>query len=180
MRIVPRLCLTMTLTLLGTASASAQQAKPQIPDSVRYPCRNVHTFDFWAGTFDATPWARPDMKPGGQLTNTREYDGCVIVERWQGRGNAGMSMSFYDVNRHAWRMIWNDDANSSNDFEGQYVDGAMRFDGWVLDSTGRKILARNVLQNVAPDTIRHQYSISSDSGRTWKLLSDGRFVRRHD
>lgn len=87
-------------------------------------------------------------------------------------------MSFYDINRHLWRMVWNDDSNQSNDLEGSYSDAAMRFQGWVLDSAGKRLLTSNVLQNVAPDTIRHIYSTSADNGKTWVVKSDGRFVRR--
>ena len=52
-----------------------------------------------------------------------------------------MSMTFYEANRDGWRMIWNDDANRSNDLEGAYTEGAMRFKGWILD---------NILLNVSP------------------------------
>lgn len=158
-----------------TASQQAQRSA----DDVRYPCRDVHTFDFWVGTFDATPWNQPTARPTGQLHNTREYEGCVIVERWNSvQGPSGMSMAFYDNNRHLWRMIWNDDANRSNDLEGSYSDGAMRFTGWVLDRAGKRLVVSNVLQNVSPDIIRHTYSISPDNGKTWVVKSDGRFVRR--
>jgi hypothetical protein len=158
--------------------ASSQNAQKPA-DDVRYPCRGVHTFDFWAGTFDATPWNQPNAQPTGQLQNTREYEGCVIVERWRSvKGSGGMSVAFYDNNRHLWRMIWNDDSNQSNDLEGDYSDGAMRFTGWVLDSAGNRQLVSNVLQNVSPDIVRHTYSISSDNGKTWMVKSDGRFVRR--
>ena len=166
------LCLTIF------SPASPGQTQPAA-DAQRYPCRAVHTFDFWVGTFDATPWNQPTAPPAGQLHNTREYEGCVIVERWTStKGSAGMSMSFYDVNRRVWRMVWNGDDNQSNDFEGTYRDGAMRFRGWVLDSDGHRLLASNVLQNVSPDVIRHIYSTSADDGKTWVVRSDGRFVRR--
>ncbi|HEY4307622.1 MAG TPA: tetratricopeptide repeat protein [Gemmatimonadaceae bacterium] len=162
--------------LRATSEYAAMKKKA---DALRYPCRDEHAFDFWVGNFDTTPWNQPDAPAAGQLTNTREYEGCVIVERFAGQnGGAGMSMAFFDANRQVWRMIWNDDANSSNDFEGSYRDGAMRFNGWVLDASGKKILASNVLENVSPDVIRHIYSTSSDSGKTWNVRSDGRFVRR--
>ena len=164
--------------LIASAPLLARQAKP-VADDVRSPCRAVHTFDFWVGDFDATPWNDPAAQVRGRLHNTREYEGCVIVERWEGvNGSRGMSMSFYDVNRHAWRMVWNGDDNRSNDFEGSYRDGAMRFEGWILDGDGKRLLASNVLENVSPDTIRHIYSTSSDGGKTWVVKSDGRFVRR--
>jgi len=161
-------------------AAAASAASAPAADAARYPCRDVHTFDFWVGDFDASPWSGPATPSRGQLHNTREYDGCVIVERWKGTKSEGMSMSFYDVNRKAWRMVWNADDNQSNDFEGQYENGAMRFEGWVLDGSGKRILARNVLENVSPDTIRHVYSISPDGGKTWEVKSDGRFQRRKD
>ena len=156
-----------------------QQAKP-VAEETRYPCRAVHTFDFWVGDFDATPWNDPMAQVRGHLHNTREYEGCVIVERWEGTNSRGMSMSFYDVNRHVWRMVWNGDDNRSNDLEGSFRDGAMRFEGWVLDADGKRLLATNVLENVSPDTIRHTYSTSSDGGKTWVVKSDGRFVRRKE
>ncbi|HEY4215811.1 MAG TPA: tetratricopeptide repeat protein [Gemmatimonadaceae bacterium] len=146
--------------------------------AARYPCRAVHTFDFWSGDFEIRPWAQPNVPPTGQVHNTREYDGCVIVEHFSNPSAAGMSMSFYDVNRRVWRMIWNDDRNGSNDFEGAFVDGAMRFNGWVLDANGNRQLARNTLQPVSADTIRQTYSVSPDSGKTWLVMTDGSYTRK--
>ena len=171
--------------LFAAASVQARQVKPEAATApaaaARYPCRDVHTFDFWVGDFDATPWKDPNATSRGRLHNTREYEGCVIVERWEGAsGSTGMSMSFYDVNRRVWRMVWNGDDNRSNDFEGAFRDGAMRFEGWVLDAAGNRLLARNVLENVSPGVIRHVYSTSSDGGKTWDVKSDGRFTRRGD
>jgi hypothetical protein len=178
-RCVRILSVSCSIAALASVSASGLQAAKPAGDSARYPCRDVHTFDFWVGDFDASPWNGPATPARGRLHNTREYEGCVIVERWDGaNGSAGMSVSFYDVNRRAWRMVWNGDDNQSNDFEGTYRDGAMRFEGWVLDGAGKRVLARNVLEDVSPETIRHVYSISADGGKTWEVKSDGRFVRR--
>ena len=103
----------------------------------------------------------------------------MILERWDGtNGFKGMSMAFYDVHRRVWRMVWNGEDNQSNDFEGTYKDDSMQFEGWVLDDAGKRLLARNVLQNVSADTIRHVYSTSADGGKTWQVKSDGRFSRR--
>lgn len=150
-------------------------------DSARYPCRAIHSFDYWVGTFDAKPWDNPDAPSSGTLRNTREYDGCVFVERWTGKNSSGMSMVFFDVTQKTWRMFWNDDSNGSNVFdEGTYRDGSMRFVGWQLDPAGNRIMVSNVLQNVSPDVIRHVFSSSADSGKTWIVRSDGRFVRRKE
>ena len=74
-----------------------QAAQNTVADA-RYPCRAVHTLDFWVGSFDATPWNQPDAAPSGHLHNTREYEGCVIVERWaSAKGSSGMSMAFSTI-----------------------------------------------------------------------------------
>jgi hypothetical protein len=154
----------------------------QRAEAMRYPCRAEHTFDWWAGTWDAAPWDQPQAKPGGVLKNTRAYEGCVFVEEFSASSGEpiGMSMSFYDIHRKTWRMVWNDSRNTSNDFEGAYYDGAMRFHGWVLDKNGKRMLASNTLENISPDTIKHTYALSPDSGKTWNAQSVGRFVRRRD
>ena len=162
-------------TLVVSLASAAPATKPRDP----HPCRDVHTFDFWVGDFEARKWNDRNGPVTGRLHNTLEYDGCAIVERWEGlaSGIRGMSLSFYDTNRRAWRMVWIADDGLSNDFEGAYTDGAMRFRGWVLDEHGKRLLASNVLENVSPDTIRHVYSTSADGGKTWDVKSDGRFVR---
>lgn len=172
------LCFTLLAALNFISRPVAAQGAA---DDARYPCRAVHTFDFWVGTFDAMPWDKPDAPSSGTLQNTREYDGCVFVERWTSPRQNGMSIVFYDVTLKTWRMVWNDDSNSSTVFsEGAYRDGAMRFLGWKLDPKGNKVYASNVLQNVSPRLIRHIFSTSADSGKTWTVRSDGRFVRRKE
>ena len=145
--------------------------------SATFAC-DVHTFDFWIGTFEARPWNEPGAPVRGELHNTSEYNGCVIVERWTGKTSSGMSMAFYDTNRKVWRMVWIGNEGKSDDFEGSYHDGAMRFEGWALNDQGKRVLTRNVLQDVSPNTIRHIYSTSDDNGTTWVVKSDGRFERR--
>jgi len=167
--------------VLATSPLSATRPLQQPTDAQRYPCRAMHAFDFWVGDFDAKAWDAPDGPVRGQLHNTHDYESCAIVEHWTSaapNGGGGMSLGFYDVNSKAWRMVWIGDDGRSNDLQGDYRDGAMRFEGWVLDKDGNKLLARNVLQDVTPDLIRHIYSESADDGKTWMVRSDGRFVRR--
>jgi hypothetical protein len=150
-------------------------------EAVRFPCRKVHDFDFWAGTFDVGPWDQPQIPASGVAVNTRSFEGCVFVEQFSSSrpgGGHGMSMTFYDVNRHTWRMVWNDDSNGSNDFEGSVKDGVMHFLGWVLDPSGRKVMASNTIERISADTVRQTYALSADTGKTWQTQQSGRWVRR--
>ena len=59
-------------------------------------------------------------------------------------------------------------SNQSNDFEGSYRDGAMRFKGWVLDKGGKRMLVSNVLENVSPERAPHLLDVGGqrqDLGR---------------
>jgi hypothetical protein len=58
-------------------------------------------------------------------------------------------------------------------------DGAMRFQGWVLNAAGERMLFSNVLENVSPDVIHHIFSTSPDNGKTWTVRSSTRFTRQH-
>jgi hypothetical protein len=176
---IARFIISSSLCLSAIGASPGKPAAKNVADRTRYPCREVHTFDFWVGSFDARPWNDPSASIKGRLENTREYEGCVIVENWKAADSSGgMSMSFYDSNRRVWRMVWIGDDGKSDDFEGSYRDDAMRFEGWVLGGDGKRLLASNVLENVSPDTIRHIYKTSADGGKTWDVKSDGRFVRR--
>src|SRR5690348_9007062 len=93
------------LLLLAASPTPGKDPAPSPPEGERYPCRTQHTFDFWVGTFEARPWDQPTGETTGQLVNTREFEGCVIVERWTGKRGSGMSTAFFDVNRHQWRMV---------------------------------------------------------------------------
>ncbi|HVZ48455.1 MAG TPA: bacterial transcriptional activator domain-containing protein [Gemmatimonadaceae bacterium] len=153
----------------------------RLAEDRRFPCRNVHTFDFWAGDFDAAQWNAPPGASGGLLHNTREYDGCAFVEHWMPKSAAspaGMSVVYYDADRKAWRMLWVDDGNGSVEFTGTYREGAMRFEASTVAPDGTTTVVRNVLQDVSPDVIRHTFSSSADGGKTWVVQTDERFVRR--
>ena len=72
--------------LLHPAVAFADEDEPVPP-----PCSTPEfsQFDFWVGEWDLT-WGED-----GRGTNviTREYDGCVVRERFETEGFRGMSVS---------------------------------------------------------------------------------------
>ena len=82
-------------------------------------------FDFWLGTWRAA-WG--DEGAHGTNTITKEYDGKVVYERFDGRPGAdfaGMSVSVYDEREDCWRQTWVDDAGNYFDLVGRLEDGEM-------------------------------------------------------
>lgn len=152
-------------------------------EASRFPCRSqmeTHQFDFWLGEWDVTPWAGPAVTIGRVSKNivTAELEHCIIHEHWTSNvGGKGESINFWDPNRRAWRQVWMDAHQWSLDYEGQYENGAMRFSGWTLGADGKRRLEKLTFFNIASDTVRQLFEQSADSGKSWQVTFDGRYVR---
>lgn len=155
--------------------------------AARFPCRTTpeaRQLDFWIGDWNVTPWQAPaSSNPPLLGTNRIEpiLEHCVLMENWQGGGpmpSGGKSMNFWDTNRRKWRQVWVADGGGSLDYEGAFVDGAMRFEGWTLAPNGSRILQKLTFFPISRDTVRQLFETSADSGKTWQPGFDGRYVRK--
>jgi tetratricopeptide (TPR) repeat protein len=150
----------------------------------RYPCRKspkAHEFDFWVGQWDVAPWALPNAPRGAAGFNDVHpiLEQCIVFENWHGTaGGDGKSFNYYDTNLRKWRQIWMSDGGSALDYTGEFRDGAMRFDAWTLGAGGRRVLQKLTFTAYGPDTVRQTFEASQDSGKTWAVTFDGRYVRR--
>jgi hypothetical protein len=140
------------------------------------PAEN-HQFDFWIGEWDV-------RNPAGQHvgTNTirREYDGCLLIERWEGAsGGAGTSQNFYHQGDGRWHQNW--------------IDGQASNPLWLvggLDDEGAMVMVdadrhTNPLNRITwtpnPDgTVRQHWEQSTDGGATWTTAFDGLYVPREE
>ena len=155
--------------------------------ALRYPCRTspqARQFDFWVGEWDVTPFQMapaPNLPVMGTNRIELELEQCMIVETWTGGGpggGQGKSINFWDTNRNRWRQVWVADGGSSLDYEGEFRDGAMRFEGWTLAPNGARVLQKLTFFAIHRDTVRQLFETSGDSGKTWQPGFDGRYVRR--
>lgn len=155
--------------------------------ALRYPCRTspqARQFDFWIGEWDVTPFQMapaPNLPLMGTNRIELQLEQCMIVENWTGGGpggGQGTSINFWDTNRSRWRQVWVADGGSSLDYEGEFRDGAMRFQGWTLAPNGARVLQKLTFFAIHRDTVRQLFETSADSGKTWQPGFDGRYVRK--
>ena len=88
---------------LGVGATTAPAAA-----SATAPCSTPahREFDFWLGEWEVRA---PDGKLAGINRIEREYDGCVLHERYTTeRGYRGESLNVYDAARGVWHQTWVD------------------------------------------------------------------------
>src|SRR5690606_9929914 len=138
-------------------------------------------FDFTFGTWHSQLSLL--LKPLSGSTTWAEYEGTTVVrEIWGGRANlvefdvsgpAGrielLSLRLYNPQSRQWSLH----AASSRTgtlfppVVGEFTDGRGEFFG-VDTVDGRTILARFVITQVSPDTLRFEQAFSDDGGKTWE------------
>lgn len=116
--------------------------------------------DFWIGDWDAS-W------DGGTGRNriTREYDGHVVVERFEAgppEPFTGFSLSVADAEGTGWRQTWVDSTGNYWAFL-----GGPKPDGSFVFATPNRVDADNVWKrmifaNIEPDTFDWRWESSMD------------------
>ena len=125
---------------------------------------NGSELDFWPGSWRAR-WEGGE----GTKTITREFDGKVVVERFEGRPSlelTGYSVSVFDAEADLWRQTWVDD-------QGSYfaLTGGSEGDTFVLRMSavrgGVPVELRMVFCDIEADSFRWVWERSMDAGATW-------------
>jgi hypothetical protein len=137
--------------------------------------------DFWLGTWDVR-WEASSNQPAGAGVNTitRQLDGCVIQETFDGgpstSGLIGHSVSTYHAGPGLWRQTWVDN-------QGGYfaLTGGPREDGaFVLNNTRLRDTApyrRMLFEDIQPNSLTWRWQGSAD-GEAWSDLWVIRYTRR--
>lgn len=161
----------------GVSQSTAQQpaapaAKPPVPCSAP----ENRQFDFWIGDWEVTT---PDGKPAGTNLVTRELGGCVLHERWKGKGGmSGESFNIYSVATRKWHQTWVDDRGTLLQLDGALTDGAMLLQGPERNLAGKPTLDRITWTPKAGEEVHQVWEQSTDAGRTWSTVFHGVYRRR--
>jgi hypothetical protein len=132
-------------------------------------------FDFWLGDWNV-------HTPAGKLAGTnrisREYDGCVIHERYTTpRGYSGESLNMFDVGKKVWHQTWVDSEGTLLVLEGRFTGGYMLLEGQNTDAAG-KVTKHRITWTANADGSVRQFWQSTDATGTWVTAFDGRYTRK--
>lgn len=132
-------------------------------------------FDFWLGEWDVRT---PDGKLAGTNRIEREYNGCVIHERYTtGRGYSGESLNTFDAPRKVWHQSWVDDSGTLLLLEGGLVAGKMVLEGQATGSDGQVTQQRITWTPNADGSVRQLWE-ATDAKGAWSTAFDGLYTKK--
>jgi hypothetical protein len=142
------------------------------------PCSTpeYRQFDFWVGDWVVRG---PAGKEAGRNRIEKSNDGCVLHERWTSvTPYRGESLNLYDAPRKVWHQTWVDNTGLLLTIEGGLKDGAMVLEGERPGKDGPEHHRITWTPGKDGSTLRQQWHVSADGGKTWNEVFDGRYSRR--
>jgi hypothetical protein len=150
-----------------------------------YPCMGdakAREFDFWIGEWDAFVTGTENL--AGYSKIERASGGCMILENWTSKSEKpfeGKSINFVDPVTKKWKQVWVGSGQSPNATEflnGEYREGAMRFEFASTNAQQQPILVQFHFYNQGPNQVRQLHQTSADGGKTWVVSYDFTYKRK--
>ena len=134
-----------------------------------------HQFDFVVGN-----WLIRDSSghASGTVTVSREYGGCVLIERWRGVGNAGEGLGVigYQPGSQTWHRDFIDDGRFVLALDGQRDGAAMVMTGKDYQSDVVR-MHRVTWTRKSDGSVEERWQTSTDAGRSWQARFYGLLER---
>jgi len=170
--------LAAPLIALSLCRCDAVLAQPALPTAATSCGAAEHRqFDFWLGAWDVT-------NPAGVLVGRNRIEsahgGCALIEHWTSvKGVTGTSLSIYDRDGGRWHQTWVDSGGGLLQLDGGIAGGAMVLAGDAFDADApAKVSRQRITWTPQPDgRVRQLWESSTDGGRNWRVVFDGRYGR---
>jgi hypothetical protein len=156
------------------AAAACSFVAPPAQSATPKPCTapQHRQFDFWLGRWRVTD--QVTHKFDGTNDVTRELNGCVLQEHWNGTGGStGTSFNLYDTSRKQWHQTWVDGSGGILQLDGGLKNGAMVLEGARRTRAGKSVIDRITWTPNRDGSVRQFWQASNDGGTTWTTQFDG-------
>lgn len=167
----------LSLLILVTALAPTDSVAPET-EICACCVAEARQFDFWIGEWET-------YTPDGSLAGTNSIsllqDSCLILESWRSHGSeyTGTSYNFYNRRTGRWQQLWIDNQGGNLQLEGNFNGTAMVLQSEELPNQDKKLQIDRITWTPNDDgTVRQLWEVSTDKGKTWQVVFDGRYKRK--
>ena len=134
-------------------------------------------FDFWVGEWEVRN--RGNNTLAGTNTITKEEQGCMLMERWQGAGGTtGSSLNYYNPVTREWRQVWVSAGRYAIDIVGGLVGESMVLQGSIYNFAGAVWDFRGRWTPNADGSVRQLFEQYNHDNQTWDTWFDGLYIRK--
>lgn len=182
MKILINIVIFVSVGWAFDAMAQATEASATAESATISPCKQdarFREFDFWVGEWDVRDG---EGTLQGENAISREEQGCVLVERWQGvQGSTGMSINFLDKITDEWVQIWHAGSGYQIAIRGGLTSEGMLLRGTIhYISTGQTAPFRGLWTPLPDGRVRQFFEQSNDDGKTWTPWFEGFYSRKSE
>ncbi|GAB5379373.1 MAG: hypothetical protein Alis3KO_13600 [Aliiglaciecola sp.] len=157
-------------TVLWVTSFSVVAQAPTCDNTV------YRQFDFWVGEWDVYT---AQGQIAGKNTISKQLGNCILKEDYSTpSGYTGQSFNIYDRISGQWHQTWVDNTGLLLSLYGQLEGNAMVLQGKGKNPQGQDILHRITWTPVPDGSVRQHWESSTDEGKSWSTLFDGKYVKR--
>lgn len=162
------------IVVLGLGSAAMLVAAEPLPPQSCSTAQHQQ-FDFVIGN-----WLVRDSSGHaiGTTTVSKEYGGCVLIERWRGVGHAreGLGVIGYQPASRTWHRDFIDHGGFVLAFDGQRDGAAMVLTGKEYQPDVIR-MHRVSWMPTSDGKVEERWQTSTDAGRAWRVHFYGVFER---
>lgn len=133
-------------------------------------------FSSWVGT-----WEVLDRRGNlvGVHTIAEQSGESLLTEDWKRvEGQSGTNINYFNPRTGKWFQAWVDDHGSVLEYEGEFMDDAVHFEGFMYDSSGERFQSRMTYIPQSDGTIAQTIQNSIDGGNSWFEYFSGTFRRQ--
>ena len=161
----------LTATLRAQSPATAPKGPPPPPPE-------SHQFDFWLGEWNV--FANGTDKQIGESRVESVVDGWALLENWTTGGQQGTGKSLNSFNRASgqWQQYWVGGGGGISFYKGGLVDGKIVMIADAVTPKGPPYQLRGTWTPNADGSVRQEFDLSTDGGKTWQPNFDGLYKRK--
>lgn len=163
------------MKILITILVGMMVASVSYPSIAQCDTPQHRQFDFWLGQWQVTNGQNNNVS---RSSITRINEGCSLLEEYTTpSGYQGKSLNMYDASTGFWHQTWMDNGGVLLQLDGKFEQGEMTLTGTTYNAKGKEVVNKIIWTPNTDGTVRQQWMVSNDLGKSWQSIFDGMYKK---